>query len=76
MTSRYPGNNNHYSSTSKPRTASEFQEDAQQLMQSMSDRLGTGLNAAALEAIVDLLRAGVHPDAVVAVVTTLSQSSH
>jgi Mitotic-spindle organizing gamma-tubulin ring associated len=43
------------------------------ILQAMSDRLETGLNAAALSAIQDLLEAGCHPDAVVAVVMSLSQ---
>ena len=43
------------------------------LMLAISDRLNTGLNEHALQAIVDLLRAGVHPEAVVAVVTSLQQ---
>jgi hypothetical protein len=43
------------------------------VIQAMSDRLETGLNAAALGAIKELLEAGSHPDAVVAVVTSLSQ---
>ena len=43
------------------------------VIQEMSDRLETGLNEEALKAIVDLLKAGTHPDAVVAVVTSLAQ---
>jgi hypothetical protein len=39
----------------------------------ISARLETGLNSATLEAIVDLLRAGVSPDAVVAMVDQLQQ---
>jgi hypothetical protein len=39
----------------------------------ISGRLETGLNSATLEAIVDLLRAGVSPDAVVAMVDQLQQ---
>jgi hypothetical protein len=39
----------------------------------ISERLETGLNSATLEAIVDLLRAGVSPDAVVAMVDQLQQ---
>jgi hypothetical protein len=44
-------------------------------IKAISDRLETGLNEAALLAISDLLRAGVHPDAVVAVVTSLHQQA-
>lgn len=44
------------------------------LIQYISDTLETGLNGEALHAVTDLLRAGVHPDAVIAVVTSLSQS--
>ena len=45
------------------------------LIQFISDTLETGLSEEALRAVTDLLRAGVHPDAVIAVVTSLSQSS-
>ena len=38
----------------------------------ISSRLETGLSRAALEAIVDLLRQDVHPDALVAVIESLS----
>ncbi len=44
-----------------------------QLILSMSDRLETGLNEYALQAIVELLKRGIHPDAIVAVVTSLAQ---
>mmetsp|Transcript_2691 Transcript_2691/g.4913 ORF Transcript_2691/g.4913 Transcript_2691/m.4913 type:complete len:117 (+) Transcript_2691:166-516(+) len=46
-----------------------------QLIKSISDRLETGLDEYALEAVVDLLKRGEHPDAIVAVVTSLSQRS-
>jgi hypothetical protein len=39
----------------------------------ISERLDTGLNPATLEAMVDLLRAGVSPEAVVAMVDQLQQ---
>lgn len=42
-------------------------------IQAISDRLETGLNEDALRAIRDLLQAGVPPDAVVAMVTSLHQ---
>ena len=45
------------------------------LIQFISDTLETGLSEEALGAVTDLLRAGVHPDAIIAVVTSLSQSS-
>ena len=44
-----------------------------ELIQAIAARLETGLNEDALRAITDLLRAGVHPDAVVAAVTSLHQ---
>jgi hypothetical protein len=44
------------------------------LMQAISIRLDTGLPPPALQAILDLLRQGVHPDAVVAVIETLLAS--
>ena len=44
-----------------------------QLVQAISDRLETGLNEYALRAIMDLLKRGEHPDAIVAVVTSLAQ---
>ena len=44
-----------------------------QLILSISDRLETGLNEYALQAIVDLLQRGIHPDAIVGVVTSLAQ---
>ncbi|MGK3754119.1 MAG: hypothetical protein ACI8RD_006427 [Bacillariaceae sp.] len=44
-----------------------------QLVQGISDRLETGLNEFALQAILDLLKRGEHPDAIVAVVTSLAQ---
>ena len=49
-------------------------EDARmmQILREISHRLDTGLPPAALEAIVDLLRQGVHPDAIVAVIESLS----
>ena len=43
------------------------------LVQGISDRLDTGLNEDALGAILDLLKRGEHPDAIVAVVTSLAQ---
>jgi hypothetical protein len=46
-----------------------------ELISSISQRLVTGLNDDALAAITDLLRAGVHPDAVVAAVTSLQQQT-
>jgi hypothetical protein len=50
-------------------------KDEIELIKNISDLLDTGLNDAALSAMTDLLRAGVHPDAVVAVVTSLHQHS-
>ena len=44
-----------------------------QLVQGISDRLETGLNEFALRAILDLLKRGEQPDAIVAVVTSLAQ---
>lgn len=44
-----------------------------QLILSISDRLETGLNEHALQAIIELLQKGTHPDAIVAVVTSLAQ---
>ena len=44
-----------------------------QLILSISDRLETGLNEHALQAIIELLQKGIHPDAIVAVVTSLAQ---
>lgn len=41
-------------------------------MREISNRLDTGLLPEALQAIVDLLRQGVHPDAIVAVIGSLS----
>jgi len=41
----------------------------------MSDRLETGLSPAAVESVVDLLRAGVAPDAIVAMVSQLQQQT-
>ena len=46
-----------------------------ELISSISQRLVTGLNDDALAAIADLLRAGVHPDAVVAAVSSLQQQT-
>ena len=51
----------------------DSKEEGHRILQAMSDRLETGLNRAALSAIQDLLEAGCHPDAVVAVVMSLSQ---
>jgi len=49
-------------------------EDAKilELAQEISSRLETGLSTPALEAIVDLLRQDHHPDAIVAVIKSLS----
>ena len=47
--------------------------EIESIIQRISDRLETGLNREALRAISDLLRCGVHPDAIVAVVSSLSQ---
>mmetsp|Transcript_6048 Transcript_6048/g.14656 ORF Transcript_6048/g.14656 Transcript_6048/m.14656 type:complete len:126 (+) Transcript_6048:118-495(+) len=44
-----------------------------ELVKGISDRLDTGLNEQALGAILDLLKRGEHPDAIVAVVTSLAQ---
>ena len=44
-----------------------------ELVKGMSDLLETGLNEEALGAILDLLKRGESPDAIVAVVTTLAQ---
>ena len=44
-----------------------------ELVKGISDRLDTGLNEDALGAILDLLKRGEHPDAIVAVVTSLAQ---
>jgi len=46
-----------------------------ELVKGISDQLETGLNEPALEAILDLLKRGEHPDAIVAVVTSLAQHS-
>lgn len=43
-----------------------------ELIQEISDRLETSLNADCLKAVVDLVRLGVHPDAIVATITNLS----
>jgi Mitotic-spindle organizing gamma-tubulin ring associated len=43
-----------------------------QIVREISNRLDTGLPPAALEAIIDLLRQGVHPDAIVAVIESVS----
>ena len=43
-----------------------------ELAKELSGRLETCLSAPALEAIVDLLRQDVHPDAIVAVIQSLS----
>jgi hypothetical protein len=66
------------SSKKKPGPKGRAAPNEMELSQAISDRLETGLNEAALRAIADLLRAGVHPDVVVAVVTSLHQqaSSH
>lgn len=48
-------------------------EREMQLILSISDRLETGLNEHALQAIVELLQRGIHPDAIVGVVTSLAQ---
>lgn len=44
-----------------------------QLVQNISDRLETGLDEFALRAILDLLKRGEQPDAIVAVVMSLAQ---
>ena len=44
-----------------------------ELVRGISDRLDTGLNEDALLAILDLVKRGEHPDAIVAVVTSLAQ---
>ena len=44
-----------------------------ELVKGISDRLDTGLNEQALGAILDLLKRGEQPDAIVAVVTSLAQ---
>jgi len=49
------------------------QLDLQSIVQELSERLETGLSPAALEAVVDLLRAGVEPAKVIAAVTFLQQ---
>jgi hypothetical protein len=46
-----------------------------ELVRGISDRLETGLNEDALSAVLDLLRRGEHPDAIVAVITSLSKHS-
>ena len=50
-------------------------EDARMmgLVQAISSRLETGLSNEALQAIVDLLHQNVHPDAIVAVIESLSK---
>mmetsp|Transcript_120881 Transcript_120881/g.349248 ORF Transcript_120881/g.349248 Transcript_120881/m.349248 type:complete len:98 (+) Transcript_120881:68-361(+) len=48
-------------------------DESMAIIRAMSDRLETGLNDEALRAIRDLLEAGAHPDAVVAVVGSLTQ---
>ena len=63
----------HDTSLAVPAADNNNENDAQRILHAMSDRLETGLNSAALRAIQDLLEAGCHPDAVVAVVMSLSQ---
>lgn len=54
--------------------ASKSVEDRKvELIKSISDRLETGLNEEAIQAIHSLLLVGVHSDAIVAVVTSISQ---
>lgn len=69
-------NNNGYAATSSPlgrdRTPTRSVNEME-LVQGISDRLDTGLNEDALGAILDLLKRGEHPDAIVAVVTSLAQ---
>ena len=62
-----------------PRTSRNLPSTANnremELVKGISDQLETGLNEPALEAILDLLKRGEHPDAIVAVVTSLAQHS-
>ena len=46
-----------------------------EIVKGISDRLDTGLNESALGAILELLKRGEHPDAIVAVVTSLAKHS-
>jgi hypothetical protein len=56
-----------------PYNSSRDDDREMQLILAISDRLETGLNEYALQAIVELLQRGVHPDAIVGVVTSLAQ---
>ena len=64
-------NNNQYSKHVHERRS--LSPNEMELISAMAERLETGLNDEALAAICDLLNAGVHPDAVVAVVASLQQ---
>ncbi len=73
LPSRYRADSAAIPSNQTTSTSKTNDREMYSVVQAMSDRLETGLNIEALSAIVDLLKAGVHPDAVVAVVTSLSQ---
>ena len=60
-----------YSQTTTPAPAAT--DPTLEAVQAVADRLETGLTTSALSAITDLLRAGVHPDTVVAIVSSLAQ---
>jgi hypothetical protein len=65
------GNNNDNDNTKTNHVSDREME----LVKGISDRLDTGLNEQALGAILDLLKRGEHPDAIVAVVTSLAQNA-
>ena len=54
------------------RVRQESGSSTQKLIE-IANRLDTGLDERAIRAVVDLLRVGVHPDTVVAVVSSLQQ---
>mmetsp|Transcript_8947 Transcript_8947/g.18586 ORF Transcript_8947/g.18586 Transcript_8947/m.18586 type:complete len:128 (-) Transcript_8947:139-522(-) len=65
----------HYESPVRRTDVAPTQESNREmeLVKGISDRLDTGLNEQALGAILNLLKRGEHPDAIVAVVTSLAQ---
>jgi Mitotic-spindle organizing gamma-tubulin ring associated len=66
-------NNSSYSAMGDSTT--ENNTERLEIVKMISDHLGTGLTEGALQAIIDLLQQGVHPDAIVSVVTSLSQTT-
>ena len=62
--------------TSNQHNSSHTADRELQLVKNISDRLDTGLNQDALQAILQLLQRGEHPDAIVAAVTSLSQRAN